>query len=139
VTPRHGWSISGYIGPDREELLLLEGRDSTVPVPERVYELVLRVVTPADLAAQSVWIANWQRMLPVINVTRTLLPKGLRDSVLHLVREPVALSRVEHELAMGDPSLVRGAVFDLLRTGRLCAPGLRTHALSLHTLLEPAP
>jgi len=56
----------------------------------------------------------------------------------NLVREPVALSLVEHELAVGDPSLVRGAIFELLRTGRLLAPSLHSQALSLHTPIEPA-
>jgi len=39
---------------------------------------------------------------------------------------------------MGDPPIVRGAVFELLRTGQLRAPSLQTETLSLHTLLEPA-
>ena len=77
-------------------------------------------------------------MLPVINATRSLRSKSLTQSVLRLVREPMALARVERELEMGDPSIVRGAVFELLRTGRLRAPALHTEALSLHTLLEPA-
>jgi hypothetical protein len=77
-------------------------------------------------------------MLPVITATRSLVPARLTNSILHLVRGPVALSRVEHELAVGDPSLVRGAVFDLMRTGFVHAPTLRTELLSMHTLLEPA-
>jgi hypothetical protein len=121
---------------DREELLILERSDASVL--EHVGGLATRAVTAADLAAQGVWITNWQLMLPVINATRGLVPKGLADSVLRLVHEPMALSRVEHELAIGDSSLARGAVFELLRTGLLSAPTLRTHALSMHTLLEPA-
>jgi len=52
------------------------------------------------------------------------------------VRWIAALSRIEHELSVGDPSLVRAAVFDLLRTGQLRAPSLHTQALSPHTLVE---
>ena len=78
------------------------------------------------------------RMLPVITATRGLVPKNLLRAATNLVREPVALSLVEHELAVGDPSLVRGAIFELLRTGRLLAPSLHSQALSLHTTIEPA-
>jgi len=54
-------------------------------------------VTAVELAAARVWIANWQRMLPVIYATRWLFPRGLSKSVVNCVREPVALARVEHE------------------------------------------
>ena len=46
-------------------------------------------------------------MLPVINATRGLLSKGLTEAVVKLVREPAALSQVEHALSAGDPSLIR--------------------------------
>ena len=91
----------------------------------------------AELAAASTWVSNWQRMLPVINATRGLLPRGVAKAVLNFVREPVALGRVEHEHCVGDPSLVRGTIFELLRTGLLRAPALHTQPLSLLTLLEP--
>lgn len=67
-----------------------------------------------------------------------LLSKSLAKSLLAFVREPVALACVEHQFSIGDPPLVRGVIFELLRTGRLCAPALHTRALSLQTLLEPA-
>ena len=100
--------------------------------------LPVQCIAAAELAAASVWIANWRRMLPAINATRSLCPKSLMQSVLRLVREPMALAHVEHGLAMGDPPIVRGAVFELLRTGQLRAPSLHAQPLSLHTLLEPA-
>ena len=40
---------------------------------------------------------------------------------------------------VGDPAVVRGTIFDLLRTGQLMAPSLHTQALSLHTIVEPTP
>ena len=92
----------------------------------------------AELAAAAMWVSNWQRMLPVVTVTRTLLPKGLAHSMLRFVRTPLALSLIEHQFSMGDPPLVRGAIFELLRTGQLQAPSLHNQPLSLHTLLEPA-
>ena len=69
---------------------------------------------------------------------RTLLPKGLAHSMLRFVSTPSALSLIEHQFSMGDPPLVRGAIFELLRTGQLHAPSLHNQPLSLHTLLEPA-
>ena len=122
---------------DAQELILVASTAADHG-PARVGALPMRRVTPADLAAAGTWIDNWQRMLPVINVTRQLLPKGLFKSIVNCVHEAVALARVEHELSTGDPVIVRGAIFDLLRTGRLLAPSLRVDMLSMHTLLRPA-
>ena len=94
----------------------------------------MRTVTSADLAAARTRIDNWQRMLPVINVTRKQLPKRLFDSILRRVHETVSLARMEHELSTGDPAIVRGTLFDLLRTGRLLAPSLRVDTLSRRQL-----
>lgn len=121
-----------------EEMLLLGHGDAEQAVPHQIDGMALRVVAPAELAAANIWVANWQRMLPVINATRTLLPKGLAKSVLSFVHEPIALARIEHQFSIGDPSSVRGVIFELLRTGGLRAPALHTQPLSLHTLLEPA-
>lgn len=121
-----------------EEMPLLGHGDAEQAVPDQIDGMALRVVAPAELAAAHIWVTNWQRMLPVINATRTLLPKGLAKSVLSFVHEPIALARIEHQFSIGDPSLVRGVIFELLRTGGLCAPALHTQPLSLHTLLEPA-
>ncbi len=121
-----------------EELLLLGHGNADLALPDQIDGMALRVVAPAELAAANIWVTNWQRMLPVINATRTLLPRGLAKSVLSFVHEPIALARIEHQFSIGDPSLVRGVIFELLRTGGLCAPALHTQPLSLHTLLEPA-
>lgn len=123
---------------DSEELLVLD-RDRTVgQIPASLDGIALRIVPAAELAAAGIWITNWLRMLPVITATRGLVPNNLLRAATKLVREPVALSFVEHELAVGDPCLVRGAIFELLRTGRLLAPSLHSQALSLHTTIEPA-
>ncbi|MCK6376489.1 MAG: hypothetical protein L6Q69_20675 [Zoogloea sp.] len=127
---------------DAEALQLVDyGDGSGLDASTRIESfdgLPLQHISAVELAAASMWVANWRRMLPVINATRSLRSKSLTQSVLRLVREPMALARVERDLAMGDPPIVRGAVFELLRTGRLRAPALHTEALSLHTLLEPA-
>lgn len=106
-------------------------------LPQSVQDIPLRLVPAAEQAAAAVWVANWLRMIPVINATRNVQPKTLIKSVLSLVGRPLALSLVEHELTVGDPAVVRGTIFELLRTGQLMAPSLHTQALSLHTLVEP--
>jgi hypothetical protein len=133
-TPRVFWVQRG----DREEFFVLERGGSPPALPDRTHDVAVSAVTIAELAAAGVWISNWQRILPVITATHALIPKSLSRSVLGAVREPTPLSQLEYELAVGDPALVRGAVFELLRTGRLCAPGLRTQLLSMHTMVEPA-
>ena len=122
---------------DSDEFLVLD-RDRTLDeIPTYLDGIALRIVPAAELAAAGTWITNWLRMLPVITATRGLVPKNLLRAATKLVCEPVALSFVEHKLAVGDPCLVRGAVFELLRTGRLLAPSLHSQALSLHTTIEP--
>jgi hypothetical protein len=104
-----------------EELVVLETATS-VRLPPQVDGLALHTVTLAELAAAAMWISNWQRMLPVINATRGLLPKRLLKSIAQGVRQPTALGRLEHEFSISDPAVVRGALFELVRTGRLVAP-----------------
>lgn len=125
--------------PGQEEMLVVEREQGSAKLPRSVQNVQLRLVPAAEQAAAAVWVANWLRMIPVINATRGTTPKNLVKSVLSLVRRPLALSLVEHELAVGDPAVVRGTIFELLRTGQLMAPSLHTQALSLHTVLEPTP
>ena len=100
--------------------------------------VAVRIVTAAEMAAHGVWIANWERMLPVVNATRSLVSGALTRAVLQRLHEPTPLATVERELSRGDPCLVRGVIFDLLRTGRIGAPSLHVQPLTLHTMLEPA-
>jgi hypothetical protein len=99
---------------------------------------IRRGIGAAELAAASIWISNWCCMLPVINSTRTLVPTALLRSVLDHVFGPVPLGRLVHDLSLGDPSLVRGAIFEHLRRGRIRAPSLHTQLNGQHTVLEPA-
>ena len=123
--------------PGQEEMLVVERGQGSTTLPRSVQNVPLRLVPAAEQAAAALWVSNWMRMIPVINTTRDVQPKSLIKSVLNLVRQPLALSLVEHELAVGDPAVVRGTIFELLRTGQLMAPSLHTQALSLHTLVEP--
>ena len=127
------------VARDHEEMIVLE-RDGEVEgvVPAVVDGLPVRLVREAEQAASAVWIENWQRMLSPIIATRDLRPGGLTRSVLRFVSQPRAFSAIERELVVDDPSLVRATCFELLRTGELFAPSLRTQFLSPLTILEPA-
>lgn len=59
-------------------------------------------------------------------------------SVSSFVRAPTPMAIIERQFNIGDPTVVRGTIFELLRLGQLAAPTLRTESLSLHTLMEPA-
>lgn len=120
-----------------EEMLLVQRGDSA-EASISTSSIPIKAVPLAELAAHRMLIDNWQGILPLINATRGLIPTKLRDSILRSVRGPAALGLIEHELRAGDPSLVRGAIFDLLRIGRLRAPELRTTPLTMHTILEPS-
>ena len=121
--------------PDDEEFVVLEPEHSD-KLPPQVDGLPLHTVTRGELAAAAMWISNWQRILPVINATRGLLPKRLLRSIAHGVRQPTALGRLEHEFSISDPAIVRGTLFELLRTGILAAPSLHVEVLSMHTLIQ---
>lgn len=119
---------------DEDAMLLLAERED---VPSQLHGMGMRVVGDAELAAASIWIGNWSRMLPVINATRTVLPPSILRSVVTHVREVMSLGRLEQELSFGNPSLARGAIFEQLRSGAIRAPSLHTQPIGLHTLLEP--
>jgi hypothetical protein len=122
--------------PDGQSMLLLESRCDLAL--QDVNGVAIELVPLAELAAARMWISNWSRMLPVINATHSLLPKGLIKRVCDRLQEPKPLAQVERDLAVGDPAIVRGAIFELLRTGRLRAPSLHHQPLDLHLMIEPA-
>lgn len=122
---------------DREEMLLVGLGTGGTLRPDHVDGVPLRMIAPAELAAANNWVSNWQRILPVITAARPMLSRSLAKAILAFVREPTPLAVIEHQLAIGDPPVVRGAIFELLRTGLLDAPTLHTQSLALHTLLEP--
>jgi len=125
---------------ERQEMLLLDDCQAHPDLTgTRVHGIELRVVPPAELAADAIWVANWQRMLPVITASRCLQRDALVPSVVKLVTVPMPLSRIEREFAGSDIGVVRGAIFEAVRTGRLGSSALRTQPLSLHIMLEPGP
>ena len=121
-----------------QEFVLLIAGEMPADLPHEHDGKPLRVVTSPELSAASIWIDNWQRMLPVINCSASSVEPALKKSIVAFSNLPIPLLAIEREFAKAQPMLVRAAVFDLLRTGALLAPSLHTQRLSLQTILEPA-
>lgn len=107
---------------DDEALVLLMRDDRDISLPEQVLGLTLKQVPLAEHASRAMWIQNWHRILTVINATRTSLSVQLLDDICESVNAPTPLARIESNFASGDLPTVRGAIFELLRTGRLRRP-----------------
>jgi hypothetical protein len=72
-------------------------------------------------------------MLPVLVAVHGLVKPSLPGAIEQFVASPQALMTIGREFSMGDPSLVRAAVFELLHRGRIQALELRTESLSFLT------
>ena len=123
---------------DRQELVLPAdvGLDLRAgPVGHELDEgaFSIRSVASADLAAARVWICNWQRMLPCIVANRGLVPWSLSRAVERCLESSQQLMTLERKCSHADPVLLRAALFGLLHAGRVAAPDLHTHSLSLQT------
>ena len=124
---------------DDEALVLLMRDDGDSSLPEQVLRLPLKQIPLAEHAARAVLVQNWHRILTVVNATRTSVSVRLLDDIRESVNAPTSLARIEGNFASDDLPTVRGAVFELLRTGRLRSPSLACTSLSLNTILEPSP
>jgi hypothetical protein len=122
---------------DRQELVILFDLAYEPPAkPTALLEhagLTVKAVQSSEIAASRAWIANWKRMLPCLIATRGLVPPSLSSAIERFVARPHRLLSIEREFTTGDPVIVRAAVFGLLHAGRVRAPELRTHELSLLT------
>ncbi|KVS67642.1 hypothetical protein [Burkholderia cepacia] len=123
---------------DREELVILsDSLSETHPDAARPTDYLdgmsIRLATSADLAAAQIWIDNWRHMLPCLVAARGLVPSSLLRAIETFVTIPHTLLEIEREFSVGDPALVRAAVFELLHAGRVDASDLRTVPLSLLT------
>ncbi|RQR60671.1 hypothetical protein DIE19_15470 [Burkholderia sp. Bp9126] len=72
-------------------------------------------------------------MLPCLIAARGLVSSSLLPAVETFVTMPHTLLKIEREFAVGDPILVRAAVFGLLHAGHIESIDLRTELLSLLT------
>ena len=123
---------------DREEVVILSDSlaDMRLHAARPTYELdgvPVRSVTSTDLAAARAWIDNWRHMLPCLVAARGLVASSLLRAVETFVTMPHTLLEIERELSVGDPALVRAAVFALVYAGHVDAVDLRTEPLSLLT------
>lgn len=122
---------------DHQELVILFDSASEPSVkPELILDnagLTVRSVQSYEIAASRAWIANWKRMLSCLVATRGLVPPSLSNEIERFVVRPHRLLSIEREFTTGDAVLVRAAVFGLLHAGRVRAPELRAHELSLLT------
>ena len=123
---------------DGEEYFWIISSNDAPDQPITLHDLTVHYVQDAELAANAVWIANWQRILTVINASHSLHDAALTKSVRAFVKQPIALGRLEAQFACGDPVRVRASIFELLRKGQLVASVLRTQPLSLYTPIEAA-
>lgn len=122
-----------------EEFLLLGEGPPTDSVAVAESTIAVCRVPPAQLVASRAWIQNWERMLPVINACITSVRSSLEQDVLRFFASPRSLMQIERQYAIGDPSVVRACVFELMRVGRVCAPQLHTEALTMMTSFARAP
>jgi hypothetical protein len=93
----------------------------------------VRHIDAAERAAARVWTGSWQRMLPVLIAAGGLVKPSMLGAIERFVALPQSLMAIEREFSTGDPSLVRAAVFELLRRGRIEALELHTESLTLLT------
>ncbi len=122
---------------DRQECLLLE-----VPIPASDRKMgpvfkadawTIRHIPHAELSAARIWIENWHRMLPCLIASRRYISDTLCNNIEDFLHHPSRLLDIEREFSTGDPILIRATVFSLLHAGRVVAPELKTHELSLLT------
>lgn len=122
---------------DREILLVMADTCAVRSATVGNIELEIVAIPSAELAASRMWTVNWKRMLMVMTCCRKVVPRTLQQSILKFVDEPMQISRIEREFGIGDPTLVRAAVFNLLHAGELQAPKLHTEELSFLTSIQP--
>ena len=107
-------------------------------LPATLHDIAVHYVRDGDVAASQVWVGNWIRILGVITASRGLIEPATLKAVREFVKEPVVLGRLEAQFSHGDPVRIRACIFELLRNGRLTAPQLHTHPLTLYTSVGPA-
>ncbi len=122
---------------DREMLILI--RDSSVLAETMIGDISIPIcaIPRAELAAARTWIDNWERILPCLIACRQFITASLTRAAVQFISEPMQLSRIERECALGDPTLARATVFNLLHGGQLRAPQLAVTPLSYQTCFEP--
>lgn len=72
--------------------------------------LPVRRVTSADHSAASMWIDNWQRMLPYVTASQGIIRASLSSEVERFVSSPQPLLAIERRFSKGDPASCGGVL-----------------------------
>jgi hypothetical protein len=91
---------------------------------------------PVDLSNQKVLLANWGQILRDVGAFGGLLPPGLADRVISVLKGGLSLQVLEQRLPEVDPVLVRVAAFAQLHKGRAICKSLNREILGPTTEIE---
>lgn len=89
----------------------------------------VRYVHVQNLAAHSIWIENWMRILPYLASNERFVSERLLLDVERATSTAPTLGQLERDFQPYDTVLVRTAVFLLLHRGRIKAKSLRDRPL----------
>lgn len=120
------------------QFVLMMKDEANNALPAMVLGLPLNQSLLAEHVAQEVWLLHWQRIVRMINAASSSLSTPLIRQVQRRISAPITLADIERGLTGVDIPMVRGAVFELLRTGRIRSPQLHRQTLSHLTVFEPA-
>lgn len=104
--------------------------NTRTPLPRRLHDRPVRVITSEILASWDIPVANWAQILPYLVSFRRYRHALLEQSlVVHLARF-TSLDEVLAAFADHDASEVQAALYWLLASGRVCGPDIASAALS---------
>ena len=92
-------------------------------------DIGVRYVHFQNLAAHSIWIENWMRILPYLASNERFVSERLLLDVERATSTAPTLGQLERDFQPNDTVLVRTAVFMLLHRGRIKAKSLRDRPL----------
>jgi len=92
-------------------------------------DIGVRYVHVQNLAAHSIWIENWMRILPYLASNERFVSERLLLDVERATSTAPTLGQLERDFQPHDTVLVRTAVFMLLHRGRIKAKSLRDRPL----------
>lgn len=92
-------------------------------------DIGVRYVHVQNLAAHSIWIENWMRILPYLASNERFVSERLLLDVERATSTAPTLGQLERDFQPHDTVLVRTAVFILLHRGRIKAKSLRYRPL----------
>lgn len=107
-----------------EHFVVLVPGDHNPHWPSMIQGIPIEQVTLPDRTAYALLVKNWLRILGAINAVRGSIATSLINEVAGYIVEPMSLARIESQFAQIETSCGRGAIYELIRTGRCVAPSL---------------